>query len=336
MRCVDVPVCLGPTYACRACGTDEASLDPPVQITYNPRMHNLAVLHDVERVVLTHLHYFTAPVPFRSGAMTSPTLDCVLVMDGELVIDAPGGPMRVGPGEFSVRGPHCTGDVCTAGAVTLFHGYFTLDGGRIETIHAPQHAWAHTLSFAPDPAPYAHTLVLPDVLHLEYPDEIAALLRQIRHARACGLPGSELLAQADFLRVLYLITQAVMATVGQESSIDNTPILNPHIRCAVAFITLHLAQPVSPRDVAAHLDMNTDYLGRLFQRYLGESVGAYILHRRLTIARQLLATTTLSIKQVAMRVGFPDQLYFTRLFRRETGMTPTEYQQTHRDQLLTS
>lgn len=296
-------------------------------------MRSLVVLNDIERVRLTHLHEFTAPDPFRFAGIFEPQYDFALIMDGELWVDAPDGPVAVGAGEITVRGPHFNGNVFSRRSLTLFHGYFTLDGGRVETMREQRHTWAHTLAFAPDPTPYARTLALPDVLRLDQSGDVEALLRQIRAERTHGLPGSELLAQADFLRVLFLLTQSVITQLKQDFSINDQSMLNPHIRRAVEFIAAHLAQPIAPRDVAAALDLNIDYLGRLFQRYLGESLGTYILHRRLTLARQLLAATGMSVKQVALHVGFTDPLYFTRLFRRESGCSPRQYQRRHRDNL---
>jgi AraC-like DNA-binding protein len=296
-------------------------------------MRAISVLTDTESIGLTNLHYFTAPRPFRSGGMPAAMLDFVLITAGCLWVEGPDGVLSLRAGDCAFRGPHLTGVVYTEAPVTLFHGYFTIAGGRIDVLDAQRHTWIHTLTYAPDPAPYLRMLAIPDVLHLEHSGELEAMLHLMRRLREEAAPGCEWQVQAEFLRVLHYVTQTVITTLKQESSMLDTPVMPQHIRRAVAYIEEHLAQPLSLRDVARHLDMNPDYLGRLFARSLGKSVGAYLVHRRLAIARHLLATTPLSVKQVALRVGIVDPLYFSRLFRRATGMTPTAYQQAHQDVL---
>ena len=53
--------------------------------------------------------------------------------------------------------------------------------------------------------------------------------------------------------------------------------------------------------------------------------GRYILDKRMYMAKYLLSSTDLSVEQVSLDCGFSDSAYFCRLFKKETGFTPTQY-----------
>ena len=82
---------------------------------------------------------------------------------------------------------------------------------------------------------------------------------------------------------------------------------------------------ISPQVVSEHFYINQSYAARVFRRDMGTSLTAYIRKIRLDNAKRLLRNTTISVGSIALNVGYADANYFTRLFVRETGMTPTEY-----------
>ena len=62
-----------------------------------------------------------------------------------------------------------------------------------------------------------------------------------------------------------------------------------------------------------------------FRRAVGLTPQQYICHKRLDYAKQLLLTTSLTQKQIAGSSGFTDPLYFSRVFSRSIGMSPSDY-----------
>lgn len=84
-------------------------------------------------------------------------------------------------------------------------------------------------------------------------------------------------------------------------------------------------RPGTLASYADEIGISENYLSRLIKQSTGRSVGAWIDIVRIQRAKQLLASTGLSIIDVATSVGVEDQSYFARLFRKETGMTPSAY-----------
>lgn len=76
---------------------------------------------------------------------------------------------------------------------------------------------------------------------------------------------------------------------------------------------------------ADELFLSTSYLSTLFKKEIGLTLTDYVNKSRITAAQKLLRSTRLSTQQIAIDCGIPDIHYFTRLFRRQTGMTPKEW-----------
>jgi len=97
------------------------------------------------------------------------------------------------------------------------------------------------------------------------------------------------------------------------------------VRQAMAYIQAHYAEPLSRQEIAAHVGLSDDYLTSCFHKELGLTPVAYLNRYRVQQARQLLANTHKSITEIALDVGFSSSSYFSRIFRRETGMSPEAY-----------
>lgn len=96
---------------------------------------------------------------------------------------------------------------------------------------------------------------------------------------------------------------------------------------AVAFIGDHLTEPnLSTARIADALSFNPDYLGRAFREAFNETPTEHIHRLRISRARMLFRSTNRSIASVAAEVGFRDDRYFRRIFKRTAGLTPGQFQ----------
>lgn len=81
----------------------------------------------------------------------------------------------------------------------------------------------------------------------------------------------------------------------------------------------------APTDYAALLHVTPKSLGRLVKTYLGKTLTELIRERVLNHAKWELLHTLRSVKEIAREVGYDDELYFSRLFKKATGRSPTEF-----------
>ena len=94
------------------------------------------------------------------------------------------------------------------------------------------------------------------------------------------------------------------------------------VRKAMAYLHEQYSEPITRQDLARYVGMAEDYLTHCFRQELGMTPVAYLTRYRLTKAKHLLTTTDQSITAIALAVGFADSGYFSRVFRREVGVTP--------------
>jgi AraC family transcriptional regulator len=86
-----------------------------------------------------------------------------------------------------------------------------------------------------------------------------------------------------------------------------------------------LARDLSLDDLAAAADLSRTHFARAFRNTTGQTPFAYLRERRTARARTLLATTTLSIAEIATLAGFSSHSHLGRVFRSATGLTPSSY-----------
>ena len=77
--------------------------------------------------------------------------------------------------------------------------------------------------------------------------------------------------------------------------------------------------------IAAHFYMSPQYIPKLFKKAFDISIMQYITNTRISAAKTLIQTQDMGIKNIAEAVGYDDANYFSRLFKKKTGMTYTEY-----------
>lgn len=100
---------------------------------------------------------------------------------------------------------------------------------------------------------------------------------------------------------------------------------SPIVQKAINFIHLNLATTISLKEIAEILEITPNHLARVFKMETGETVVEYINHTRVKIAANRLKQTSLTVAEIAGNVGITDTNYFSRIFRKCMGCSPTEY-----------
>ena len=94
---------------------------------------------------------------------------------------------------------------------------------------------------------------------------------------------------------------------------------------AIDFAEKNCSRPVTLMDAARALHVSSGYLSTVFSREYGSSYTDFLIQQRIEKARILLAGGNEKLLEIAEKCGFNDQAYFTRTFKKVTGMSPNDY-----------
>ena len=92
-----------------------------------------------------------------------------------------------------------------------------------------------------------------------------------------------------------------------------------------AYIGENYAQRLTKADIAAQVFLNPDYLAKLFKKETGTALTDYLTQVRIEKAKALLRDETISLTDVATQTGFDYYSYFSTIFKKATGVSPSDY-----------
>lgn len=97
------------------------------------------------------------------------------------------------------------------------------------------------------------------------------------------------------------------------------------------YVDMHYTEQISTGDVAQYFHMDQNYISRVFKKKFNKNIKDYITEKKMEKAKWLLENTDLKIYEVSDASGYTDYFYFTRVFRKLTGITPTEWRENQQD-----
>jgi AraC family transcriptional regulator of adaptative response / methylphosphotriester-DNA alkyltransferase methyltransferase len=93
----------------------------------------------------------------------------------------------------------------------------------------------------------------------------------------------------------------------------------------VAYTEAHYTEPLTLSEIAAHLNISPFHMQRVFKRIKGFTPAEQLTRIRLNEATKMLAREKPTIEQIAGLVGFSNPSHFSSVFKRTTGVSPSDY-----------
>lgn len=158
----------------------------------------------------------------------------------------------------------------------------------------------------------------PVLRSLSYGMEFRAALRHINDAFGNSLENAVAMTGELYLALALLVRHA---SAPPEAEPDD----HEMVRKAINYIDANYAYPISVEDIARYAGVSRSTLFRQFRKSLGLSPKEYLEHYRIRRAKHLLRHTDLTVGSVSISVGYDNGLYFSKVFRKVTGRTPSEW-----------
>jgi two-component system response regulator YesN len=135
----------------------------------------------------------------------------------------------------------------------------------------------------------------------------------------------------DFFASWHFFEEWLRSAREQIRSANTKPLLSKEIQSsilkAISLAHLHVSEPISATDIAQRVNMSSSYFSQCFKQYAGQTYTDYVRDLRMERAKEYLNNTTKTIQWIAEQIGYNDEKYFSRLFREQIGMLPSEYRQ---------
>lgn len=97
---------------------------------------------------------------------------------------------------------------------------------------------------------------------------------------------------------------------------------------AVDYIKRNYANPITLEEVANHVYLNPSYFSKIFKNEMDCTFVAYVNKIRINASKSLLLNNNIPLSDILALVGFDDQSYFTKVFKKEVGITPGKFRAT--------
>jgi YesN/AraC family two-component response regulator len=105
--------------------------------------------------------------------------------------------------------------------------------------------------------------------------------------------------------------------------------LSHNVYKAVIYIRQHYNEPLSLEQIASEVNLNPEYLSRIFKDETGQTYSGYLSNIRMNKAENLLLHSTEKVQKIAETVGYTNVSYFSTIFKKRYGVNPYEFRRNH-------
>ncbi len=173
-----------------------------------------------------------------------------------------------------------------------------------------------------------NSIYLQNKLRLKDYSRVFRLLDEIQFFSAkrqlmCGLQSSLTLCS-----ILSFLSQHTIETLSADIPLKSVDTISPNLKQAIRYIRTHYAEQITLDELATHCSVSKQQLIRYFHSTFHMTPIAYITDYKISRAKDLLFNQPhLTIKEVSDELGFSDQHYFSKVFTKVAGETPSQYRQ---------
>jgi len=160
---------------------------------------------------------------------------------------------------------------------------------------------------------YSQNFVMHTGCNINVNQQLTALVKRYEQAT----PYTKLQAKSDF----YQLIRHALHAVQQQTTTTKTELMLQ----AVQYMHESYNKPISVTQISQHIGVERRRFAYLFERYTGMTPNHYLTNFRMKRSRELLRAQHYTVAQVAELVGYHDSFYFSRVFKKYNGVSPSDY-----------
>ncbi|MFH5835487.1 response regulator [Proteiniclasticum sp. C24MP] len=125
----------------------------------------------------------------------------------------------------------------------------------------------------------------------------------------------------QYFQILELIFEELFDVIISEKRVVH----KEEMTYALHFIEKHLTNSLTLESAASYMNISTHYFSKLFKSEVGENFIDYVTAKKVERAKELIMDTDLPLNVLAFELGFNEANYFSKVFKKKTGVTPSQY-----------
>lgn len=139
------------------------------------------------------------------------------------------------------------------------------------------------------------------------------------------------LCRTGFDEMLTLLLRNIFILISRslETNKKFTDTMEKEVSNAIYYFRENFNKEINIEKYSESQNLSVSWFIRCFRQITGQTPLQYIINLRISNAQMLLETTDYTISQIAENVGYENPLYFSRLFHKQTGISPKEYRKNH-------
>ena len=240
------------------------------------------------------------------------------------------------PGDFLVLDPNHAHEGYEASYCEYFYIHFRHEQIRRISFPSEQEELMEIVTkrndtLKSDPFSYAtcddNNLRIPKYYHFSNPSDFIQVCCVLEEAVNYQTNHLEYYKLLTCCRVLEAFAQTYRSYVLFMTQSMSTGILKSYrkVQYLLGYLNTNYAEKITSKDIEEMADCNFDYINRVFKQLTHRTIFAYLNMVRINHAKELISTTSMKISEIGQAVGFADIYYFSKVFKKATGITPSDY-----------
>lgn len=281
---------------------------------------------------ITYAGYHDIEFPYRNIRRISEDFIFYLITDGEMYLEEDGTEYHLKKGDCFLLE---AGKLHFGTRDTYYHLFYIHfrhpDLTKITTdeetwtkqIQERHGAWLTSMESGPFPE---NNILIEKQFHLEERNDFSAIRSMIERMldrQTIHLENYNILCSCALSEIfIELYRRSVMARL---QIIEHGAGGSQRVNEVLAYLNSNYKRKLTGAVLEKELSYNFDYLNQLFRKQLGVSIFRMLENIRMEAAKNILQTRAFSVKYTANEVGYTDETYFSKVFKKHTGSSPAEY-----------